>query len=216
MDPPHLPNNGSPTLIDLGLRGCGSSRGQTDTQAKYCRKNHTAAAVSTRSPTPSPNILKPTVMPQHDSYCSILNNHTASTAVDRHSSEEKKYLSNSCTNLKERKRVGKVHCIRALRNGQGNLRERVSYPVPPQRRSTSKKPKRCTEHSYQLNRVVSAAKIPINIHILLLNYNEKGNLSGVMVPARTSSMLLRQHRELKLKASTQLDQDITDAIRDQG
>lgn len=55
---------------------------------------------------------------------------------------------------------------------------------------------------------LSAAKILSHIHIQQLNNNEKGNLSGLMVPAGNSSMVLPQHRELILCVARLSDQDI--------
>lgn len=62
---------------------------------------------------------------------------------------------------------------------------------------------------------LSAVKVPTYIRIHRLNYSEKGNLSSLMAPVSTSSILLRQHQELRLKAARQLDQNITDATVDQ-
>lgn len=69
--------------------------------------------------------------------------------------------------------------------------------------------------THRLNMALSAATVPTHISITQLNYNEKGNLSGLMAPATTTSMLLPQHRELVLKAVRQLEQDVTDVTEDQ-
>lgn len=53
--------------------------------------------------------------------------------------------------------------------------------------------------AHRLNMSLSVAKVPTHICIHKRNCNEKGNLSGLMAPASTSSLLLPQHRELVLK-----------------
>lgn len=66
-----------------------------------------------------------------------------------------------------------------------------------------------------MNIVLTAAKVTSHLRIYLLNYNEKGNLSGIIALMSTSSMLLPQHQELALKAASHVDQNIIDAKRDQ-
>lgn len=58
---------------------------------------------------------------------------------------------------------------------------------------------------HQLNMVLSAAKVPTHILIHQLNYNQKGNLSGLIILASTTSRLLLQHWELVFKMARQLD-----------
>lgn len=69
--------------------------------------------------------------------------------------------------------------------------------------------------SHWLDMPLSAAKVPTHIRIHRLNYNEKDNLSGLIVPTSTCSMLRPQNRELVLIVVRQIHQDITNVTGDQ-
>lgn len=65
----------------------------------------------------------------------------------------------------------------------------------------------------EVNKAVAAGRVPAHIRIQWLAYNEKGNLSGLMGAAATSSMVLPQQEELLLRATRKYHPEIIDVIR---
>lgn len=54
---------------------------------------------------------------------------------------------------------------------------------------------------FSVNKTLIAARVPTHIRILKLLYTKKGNLSGLMTPTGTSSILLPRNRELVLNVA---------------
>lgn len=70
------------------------------------------------------------------------------------------------------------------------MERRILFP-----RITGSPPKKrwkALDIPHRLKMALSAAKVQTHIQMHWLNYNQKGKLSGLMTPAGTSSMLLRQ------------------------
>lgn len=72
--------------------------------------------------------------------------------------------------------------------GPSEIQRRILFPC--RSREPVKDRRDALDITHKLNMTLTAAKAPDYICIQRLNYNENGNLSGLMAPVNTSSMLL--------------------------
>lgn len=118
------------------------------------------------------------------------------------------------------------------RKGSGRAVERTNtatYPTPAnmstdneQRILFSKKPRAAAEKretpaekALEVNKDLCTIRVPVNISIRTLSYNEKSKLSRLMVTATTSDILILLHLELVLQVSRKYNPRVMDVIGDQ-